>query len=125
MGYTVNYGAGIRAEFTSTPLAAPLTVGGSLGLKFYLVDPVRPVWLATSNPRLSVEVDAIDAIGDLFLAIAALQIPPVTLPAGSRISVFVWETATVTSASRTVYGGTALTANYSDAGVTFTTGSLQ
>ena len=152
MGYTVNYGAGIPAEFTSAPLAAPLTVGGSLGLKFYLVDPVQPVWLATTNPRLSVEVDAIDANGDLILAVAAgewtvcstsggstacnsgpqpvggaytLQIPPVTLPAGSRISVFVWETAAVTSASRTVYGGTALTANYSDAGITLTTGSLQ
>lgn len=51
--------------------------------------------------------------------------PPVSLPAGSRLSVLVRETAAVASATRTVYGGAGLTANYSDAGTTFTTGTLQ
>lgn len=51
--------------------------------------------------------------------------PPVSLPAGSRLSVLVRETAAVASATRTVYGGAGLTANYSDAGITFTTGTLQ
>jgi serine protease AprX len=152
MGYTFNYGAGVPGEFDSAPLAAPVTVGGSLSVKFYLTDPAQPAWIATTNPRLGVEVDAIDANGDLLLAVASgewtvcstvngavtcndgpqpvggvytMQIPPVTLPAGSRISVLVRETAAVTSASRTVYGGNGLTGGYSDAGVTFTTGSLQ
>jgi hypothetical protein len=55
----------------------------------------------------------------------SVSIPPITLPAGSRISVLVRETGVVSSASRTVYGGAALSGNYSDAGLTFTTGTLQ
>jgi hypothetical protein len=51
--------------------------------------------------------------------------PRLTLPAGSRLSVVVRETAAVASGSRTVYGGAGLTANFADAGVTLTTGSLQ
>jgi serine protease AprX len=152
MGYTVNYGAGVPADFTSAPLAAPLTVGGTLSLKFYLTDPAQPVWQSTSNPRLGVEIDVIDANGDLLLAVASgewtlcstvggatvctsgpqpvagtytMQIPAITLPAGSRISVLLRETAAVTSASRTVYGGQGLTTSFADAGVTFTTGTLQ
>lgn len=95
-------------------------------------------------------MDAIDANGELLLAVAAgewtvwngtprvcntgpapvagdysMSIPPVTLPAGSRLSVLVRETGAVSSASRTVYGGSGLTENYSDAGVTLTTGTLQ
>lgn len=150
MGYAFNYGASIPAEFTSAPLAAPLTIGGTMSLRFYLTDPVQPVWTTAQNPRLAIEMDAIDANGDLLLAVAAgewtvcsgtpkvcntgpapvagdysMSIPPVTLPAGSRLSVLVRETGAVSSASRTVYGGSGLTANYSDAGVTLTTGTLQ
>ena len=152
MGYAVNYGAGVPAEFTSAPLAAPLTVGGALSVKFYLADPAQTVWQTGFNPRLSVEVDAIDANGDLLLAVAAgewtvcntvggasvcntgpqpvggiyaLEIPPVTLPAGSRISILARETAAVASASRTVYGGRGLTASFADAGMTLTTGMVQ
>lgn len=150
MGYAFNYGASIPAEFTSAPLAAPLTIGGAMGLRFYLTDPVQPVWSTAQNPRLAIEIDAVDANGDLLLAVAAgewtvcngtprvcntgpapvagdysMSIPPITLPAGSRLSVLVRETGAVSSASRTVYGGAGLTANYADAGVTFTTGTLQ
>jgi hypothetical protein len=148
MGYAINYGAGVAAEFTSAPLAAPLTVGGTMALRYYLVDPLQPAWSAAQNPRLAIEVDAIDAEGDLLLAVATgeftvcngttcnagpspvggtytMNIPPVTLPAGSRISVLVRETGVVSSAARTVYGGSALSGNFSDAGVTFTTGTLQ
>ena len=48
-----------------------------------------------------------------------------TLPAGSRISVVLLESAAVTSSGRTVYGGKTLTANFNDAGVQFTTGTLK
>jgi hypothetical protein len=152
MGYAVNFGVGTPASFTSAPLAAPLTVGGPLSLKFYLTDPLQPAWQPGFNPRLLVEIDAIDANGDLLVAVAAgewtvcnvvsgstvcntgpqpvagtytMEIPPVTLPAGSRVSVLVSETAAVASAARTVYGGRGLTGSYADAGVTLTTGTVR
>jgi serine protease AprX len=152
MGYAVNYGVGTPASFTSAPLAAPLTVGGPMTVKFYLTDPVQPAWQTGFNPRISVEVDAIDANGDLLLAVAAgewavcntvngatvcntgpqpvggvytVNVPAVTLPAGSRISVLVFETAAVASGSRTVYGGRGLSGNFSDAGVKLTVGTLR
>jgi hypothetical protein len=150
MGFAVNYGVGDPASFTSAPLAAPLTIGGPMSLKFYLTDPAEPAWVAAQNPRLAIEVDAVDENGELLLAAGAAEwtvcsgsprvcntgpqpvggnytvgIPPLTLPAGSRLSVLLRESAAVASAARTVYGGAGLTGNYSDAGVTFTTGTLQ
>jgi serine protease AprX len=150
MGYAINYGVGDAAVFTSAPLVAPLTIGGPATLRFYLVDPAQPAWVATQNPRLAIEIDAVDANGELLLAVGAAEwtvcngspavcntgaqpvagmysanIPPITLPAGSRISVIAFESAAVASASRTVYGGAGLAGNYSDAGITLTTGTLQ
>ena len=150
MGYAVNYGAGVPGVFTSAPLAAPLTVGGTMALRAYLVDPLQPAWTLAQNPRLAVEVDAVDDNGDLLLAVAAaeftvcngtprvcnvgpqpvggtytLNVPPVTLPAGSRLSIVLRESGVVSSASRTLWGGSALSGNFSDAGVTLTTGTLQ
>jgi hypothetical protein len=150
MGYAINYGAGEPASFVSAPLAAPLTVGGSTRLRFYLTDPAAPAWSSAQNPRLALEIDAVDENGELLLAVGAgewtvcngtprvcnsgaqpvggnytMNLPPVTLPAGSRLAVLVRQTAVVTSASRTVYGGTGLAANYGDAGITLTTGTLQ
>lgn len=150
MGYAVNYGAGIAASFTSAPLTAPLTVGGALTLKFYLTDPAQPAWQPGFNPRLALEIDAIDQNGELLTAVAAsewtvcdasaatcntgpqpvggvytLDIPGITLPAQSRISVLVRETAAVASAARTVYGGRGLTTSFADAGIKLTTGTLK
>jgi hypothetical protein len=150
MGYAMNYGAGFPGVFTSGPLSTALTVGGTMALRIYLVDPAQPAWTLAQNPRLAVEVDAVDENGELLLAVAAaeftvcngtprvcnvgpqpvggtytLNIPPVTLPAGSRLSVVLRETGVVSSASRAVWGGAALAGNYSDAGVTLTTGTLQ
>jgi len=152
MGYAVNYGADVPASFTSAPLAAPVTVGGALSLKFYLTDPAQPLWQSAFNPRLDVEIDAVDANGDLLLAVASgewtlcntvngtrvcnsgpqpvagtysMEIPAITLPAGSRLSVLARETAAVASSSRTVYGGRGLAASFADAGVTLTTGTLR
>ena len=71
MGYAVNYGAGIPGSFTSAPLAAPVTVGGATTLKFYLVDPAEPAWMAAQNRRLNIEIDAVDENGELLLAVAA------------------------------------------------------
>src|SRR5207253_1910350 len=149
MGYATNYGANIPAIFTGPPLAAPMTVGGTVTVKFYLTDPAQSAWAsAGQNPRLDVEIDAVDANGNLILPLGAgewhvcnngvcnsgttptagtytMSIPGATVPAGARLSIVVRQTAAVTSTSRTVYGGAGLTANYSDAGVTLTTGTLQ
>lgn len=150
MGYAVNYGAGVPGVFTSAPLPAALTLGGPMALRFYLVDPAQPGWSLAQNPRLVVEVDAVDDNGELLLAVGAaeftvcngtprvcnvgpqpvggtytMNIPPAIVPAGSRLSIVVRETGVVSSSSRTLYGGAALGGNFSDAGVTFTTGTLQ
>ncbi|HET6263778.1 MAG TPA: S8 family serine peptidase [Usitatibacter sp.] len=148
MGWAFNYGIGDAAVFTSAPLAAPLTIGGTTTLRFYLTDPAQPAWTVAQNPGLAIEIDAVDANGELLLAAGAAEwdvcngnacntgpqpvggtyvatIPPITLPPGSRLSVVVYESAAVASASRTVWGGAGLGASYSDAGITFTTGTLQ
>jgi serine protease AprX len=152
MGYAVNYGVGNAASFTSAKLAAPMTVGGPASIKFYMVDPLQTAWTTAQAPFMEFEIDAIDDNGDLVLAVAATQqdvcttvngtktcktgpqpvggvytfeIPPVTLPAGTRISVLGYAAQVVTSTARTVYGGRGLTGDFSDAGVTFTTGTLQ
>jgi serine protease AprX len=143
---------GTPANFTSAKLVAPLTVGGPAAVKFYMVDPLQSAWVTAQSPFMEFEIDAIDDNGDLVLAVAASQqnvcttvngtttcntgptpvggtytfdIPAVTLPAGTRISVLVYAAQVVTSSARTVYGGRGLTADYSDAGVTFTTGTMQ
>ncbi len=144
---------GTPASFTSAKLAAPLTVGGPATFKLYLVDPLQSAWQQTTQwPFIEIEIDAIDDNGDLVLAVAATQqdvcatvngvktcktgaqpvggtytfaIPPVTLPAGTHLSVLVRAAQVVTSTARTVYGGRGLTADFSDAGITFTTGTLQ
>jgi len=148
MGYLTNYGADIPAIFNGSPLATPLTIGGPLSVKFYLTDPAQAAWVAAQNPRIDIEIDAVDANGDLLLAVGAgewtackngvcttgtsptpgtytMSIPGITLPAGSRLSVVVRQTGVVTSTSRMLYGGAALTTNFADAGITLTTGTLQ
>jgi serine protease AprX len=154
VGYAVNYGAGVPALFTTAPLTAPVTLGGETVLSFYLVDPTVTAWINTTSPRLTIEIDAIDANGELVAPIGAqefqvcqgsgaaktclvgadapvkgtytMYLPPITVPEGLRISVGVRMTAAVTSSARTVYGGKGLVGgNFSDAGVRFTTGTLQ
>ena len=71
MGYLTNYGADVPAIFTGAPLATPLTVGGNVAVKFYLVDPAQTAWAAAQNPRLDIEIDAVDANGDLILPLGA------------------------------------------------------
>jgi hypothetical protein len=121
-------------------------------LKFYLTDPLQPAWDGAQNPRVDLEIDAIDQNGELLVAVATgewtvcntvggvhtcntgpqpvagvytVDIPGVTIPAGTRISVLVSETGAVASTSRTVYGGRSLTTNYGDAAVKLTTGTLR
>ena len=152
MGYVANYapGVGVPASFTSAALAQTLTVGGAVTLKFYLTDPAQPAWQIAQNPRLTMEIDAIDSSGNLVAAVASgewhvcndagttcntgpqpvggvytANILAATVPAGLRLSVLVYETAVVASGSRTVYGGGGLNGNFGDAGVTLTIGTIR
>ena len=149
MGYAVNYGASLPAVFTGPATASAVTVGGALSVKVYLVDPAQPAWVAAQNPRLDVEVDAVDDNGELVAAVGfgewtvcndtgvcntgpqpvagvyTVNIPAATIPAGSRLSILVTETGVVASSARTVYGGRGLTTSFSDAGVKLTTGTFQ
>ena len=121
-------------------------------VKFYLADLAQAAWQAAQNPRLDLQIDAVDENGELLIPIAAgewtvcntvggafvcnagpqpvagtytMEIPAVTIPADARISILVSETGAVASASRTVYGGSGLTGHYSDAGVKLTTGTIR
>ena len=153
MGYAVNYGVGDLAVFTSGPIPADLTVGGTLTLKIYSVDPAQPAWTVQQSPFIEVEVDALDGDGNYLEPIAAAQfnvcrtvagtkvcntgptptagvysveIPAVPIPAGSKLRTTIRAAQVVTSSSRIVYGGVgSLGANWSDSGVTFTTGTVQ
>jgi hypothetical protein len=153
MGYAVNYGVGDLAVFTSNPIPADITVGGTLSLKVYSVDPAQSAWTAAQSPFIEVEVDALDGDGNYLEPVAAaqfdvcrtvngtkvcntgptptagvysVQIPAIPIPAGSRLRTTIRAAQVVTSTSRMVWGGTgSLGANFSDAGVTFTTGTLQ
>jgi len=149
---TVNYGVGTPATFTGAKLAAPQTVGGTLTLKLYLVDPAQPVWQSGFNPNVALEVDAVDGNGELVAAIGSgewdvcntsggttvcntgpqpvggvytVSISPATIPAGARLSVTIFESAAVASTSRAVYGGRGLMTNYGDARITLTTGTVK
>jgi hypothetical protein len=56
----------------------------------------------------------------------SVDIPAVPVAAGSLLRVTIHAAQVVTSTSRIVYGGVgSLGADYSDSGVTLTTGSLQ
>ena len=149
MGYAVNYGASMPAVFNGGPSPTAATVGGAVTVKIYLVDPAQPAWVVAQNPRLDVEVDAVDENGELVAAIGfgewtvcndagvcntgpqpvagvyTVNIPATTIPAGSRLSVLVTETGAVASTARTVYGGHGLTASFADAGIKLTTGILR
>jgi hypothetical protein len=153
MGYAVNYGVGDLAVFTSGPNPADLTVGGTLTLKIYSVDPVQTAWMAAQSPFIEVEVDALDGDGNYLEPIAAAQfqvcrteagikvcntgptptagvysveIPAVPIPAGSMLRTTIRAAQVVTSTSRIVYGGVgSLGANWSDSGVTLTTGTVE
>src|SRR2546423_14331628 len=71
MACLTTYGANSPAVYTGAPLATPLTIGGPISVKFYLTDPAQPAWGAAQNPRLDIEIDAVDANGDLLLAVGA------------------------------------------------------
>lgn len=153
MGYAANYTASDPAVFTSAPIAGALTVGGRMSVKIYSVDPAQPAWMAAQSPFIQVDVDALDASGNLLEPVASAQfdvcrtvngtkvcntgptptagiyevdIPAMPIPGGSALRVTIHAAQVVTSTSRIVYGGVgSLGADFSDSGITLTTGTLQ
>jgi len=141
MGYAVNYGAGMPASFTGVPLGGGDDGRGLVTLKLYLNRSLVSAWQAAQNPRISLEVDAVDANGALITAVASgewsvwqhgqrraglqhrraagrrrlhRQHPAVTIPAGARLSVLV-ETA-VAELAASGYAAAATAREPDDAG---------
>jgi hypothetical protein len=152
MGYATNYTANDPAVFTSGPIATDTTVGGTMTLKIYSVDPAVSAWQAAQSPFITVDIDAIDSAGNLIEPVASAQfnvcstvngskvcntgptptaavysigIPATPVLAGSELRVTIHAAQVVTSTSRIVYGGVGTLADYSDSGVTLNTGTLQ
>jgi hypothetical protein len=134
------------------PLAADTTVGGTMTVKIYSVDPAESAWKAAQSPFITVDVDAVDSAGNLIEPVASAQfnvcstvngskvcntgptptagvytigIPAVPMSAGSALRVTIHAAQVVTSTSRMVYGGVGTLGDYSDSGVTLNTGTLQ
>ncbi len=137
VGYALNYGAGIPAEFVSEPLASEQIIGGNAMLGTWLATEVQPVYSAAFGSRLTYAIDAVDDNGNVILALAggdlipligptptfsdlAFQVPTTTVPAGARLRLQMSFSGVYTSAMRLVWGG-----DYGDAGLLLQTGSLK
>lgn len=137
VGYAVNFGLGVPAEFISAPLQTDATVGGVASLTTYLVSELYPIYSVAFGSSLDYQIDAVDAAGELLISVAGgsltpmvgptptlgalnFDIPTTTLPAGSRLRLRMSFTGVYTSSMRLVWGG-----EFSDAGLSLQTGSLQ
>jgi serine protease AprX len=138
MGYAVNYGAGTPAEFTSEPLKAPMTIGGTGRFTLYLADEAQPVFGAYGTGAITYALDAVSPSGDV-LGVAGgeledgavsgptptkneypLVVPPTMIPAGSQLRLRLQISCFCTSTMRMVYGG-----EFADAGFITGIGSFQ
>lgn len=136
VGYAVNYGASLPAEFVSEPLAADLSIGGIAELRYYLADASGD---AAAGGGLIADVDyaldAIDDSGNVLTAIAGgsivdggqasadpvfsaypLEIPAASVPAGARLRLRLTYSGVYSSSMRLIWAG-----DYSDAGLTLQT----
>ena len=120
------------AEFTSAPLAAPLTIGGPTRLIFHVVDVDNEPEFFSAYPYYLVH--AVPAEGDAvlldegFAATVAhegrnevsFELPPLSVPAGSRLRFSFKVEGDRTAGARILFGG----GPYGDAGITLTVGRL-
>jgi serine protease AprX len=137
-GYLNSYGLNQPATFTSEPLTAPLTIGGPAEFGLWLVDLLAPAYGTAFGSALNYAIDAIAADGTVTAigggeapdlvqsgatpvrSVHPIEVPPATVPAGSRIRVTLLFTGVYTATQRLVYGG----GDYADTSLTLTTGSL-
>lgn len=136
VGYAVNYGASLPAEFVSEPLASDTTVGGVAELRYFLADASGD---AAASGGLIADVDyaldAIDEAGNVLTAIAGgsivdggraaadpvysaypLDIPAAHVPAGARLRLRLTYSGVYSSSMRLLWAG-----EYRDAGLTLQT----
>ena len=135
VGYAVNYGAGVPAEFISEPIKGQLVVGGPSVLRLYLADTAQPAWSVAFASGLTYTLDAL--AGDEVIGVAGgevdavvsptgdageykLVIPPTVVPAGARLRLQMSFSGVYTSTMRMLYGG-----DYADSGITMGIGSFQ
>ena len=137
VGYAVNYGAGIPASFeAATPSDADVTIGGPATLVVYLSDAAQPLWSAGFASGVTYSLEQVDAAGETTVLatgetedVAAVgptptrgeysfDVPPVTVPAGSKLRLTLAFSGVYTSTMRLLYGG----GDFADAGIVLTTG---
>jgi hypothetical protein len=139
VGYAVNYGAGVPAQFTTAALTKATTVGGNASFVIYLVDAAQPAWSTAFSSGLTYTVIATTPTGDTIPVASGetpeatqvgsaptrgtytASVPPVTLPAGVTLTVQFQFSGVYTSSMRFLYGGGA----FADAGATFVTGIVK
>ncbi|MFP5307623.1 MAG: S8 family serine peptidase, partial [Gammaproteobacteria bacterium] len=137
VGYAVNYGLDVPAEFVSEPLAEAVTLGGAGMLKLWLVDTLQPLWSNAFGSGLTYQLDAVDDAGETLVAISggdigapivgaeptlgeyALAVPPTEIPAGARLRLRTRISGVYTSTMRLLWGG-----DFADTGLQLTTGKL-
>ena len=137
MGYAVNHGANIPAEFISEPLKAATTVGGASKFALYLVTEAEPVTSAYGGGAISYALDALTADGKTLpiagadLALSAkpsatpelseykFVVPATVVPAGAKLRLQLRVSCFCSSTQRMLYGG-----EYADAGMTVGVGSI-
>ena len=142
VGYAVNYGADVPAEFTtSAPLSQPVVLGGPSSFTLWLADPAAAVWTHAAASRVSYSIEAVDGAGkatpvasgdlerlvddaeEVDVAPTRAEYPfdvnPTVVPAGSSLRVRLRFSGVYTSAMRLFFGG-----RFADAGVTLGTGRL-
>ena len=137
VGFAVNYGAGIPASFeAATPLDAEVTIGGPATLAFYLADAAQPVWSAAFASGVTYSLEQVDPAGETTVLATGeapelaqvgptptrgeytFDVPPVTVPAGSKLRLTLGFSGVYTSTMRLLYGG----GDFADAGIVLTTG---
>ena len=138
VGYGVNYGAGIPAEFISEPLKTPLVVGGPSVMTLYLADSAQPAYSVAFGSGITYALDAVlpndEAIGVAGGEMSkraevtpsatrgeyGFAIPPTAVPAGARLRLRLQFSGVYTSTMRMLYGG----GEYADSGIVTGIGSI-
>lgn len=132
VGYAVNYGASIPAEFVSEPLAADTVFGGIAEVAYYLADSSGDAAAGAGLiADMTYGLDAVDEAGEVIMAIAGgtivdggvasaspvynaypLEIPTTAVPAGARLRLRMQFSGVYSSSMRMLWGG-----EFSDSGL--------
>lgn len=133
VGYLVNYGASVPAEFVSEPFDSDVSVGGTATLRYYLADALADASSAGGLiADMAYQLDAVDDAGNVISAIAGgslvdaglaapapvfnewtFDVPTSTVSAGSSLRLRMQFSGVYSSTMRLIWAG-----EFSDAGLT-------